>query len=426
MNEDNFMNSLLIKRTREQLLTIFSNGLAVVNGERCVYQFLTENPMPTQRIWIVAIGKAAGSMMLGANDFFTSVDDEIAELVAGLVITKQGHGVTINNDRIAMIESDHPFPTARSLAAGHRLLEFVRQVPASDTLLLLISGGASALVEVLPEHASLEQVDALNHWLLSNPWPIEEINRVRQSVSCIKKGKLLGFIQTPHLLQLTISDVANNDLSIIGSGLLVPETQQSLVSSISLPDWVKQMHGSCPGMSAYLNDHDVQHRIIADNTRARAAVESYALSIGFKVIVNETISGEIHEASRTIAKRLKEGKAGLYVWGGETVVELPDKPGQGGRCQSLALLLAEELDQQTDIILLAAGTDGTDGPGEAAGALIDGLTVQRGRLSGLDSKKELSRANAGYYLQESGDLIDTGPTGTNVMDLVIAIKLDTR
>ena len=421
------MNSKMIMHVREQLLKIFSIGLDAVNGRRCVYQDLTQNPLPGRRVWVAAIGKAAHSMMLGACDYFNSVYGDTAELVSGLVITKPGHGVTFDTENIVLIESDHPIPTDRSLEAGQRLLEFVTQVPDSDCLLFLISGGTSALVEVLPVGTTLEQLNKLNQWLLSNPWSIDQINQVRQSVSCIKKGKLLDYINTPHVLQLTISDVVSNDLSVIGSGLLVSETTKPANVPIPLPGWVKQMQGICaentrttPG-----NVH-VEHRIIADNARAREAIETDAATLGLITRLNTTFEGDVDAAGRMIANTLINGEPGIYIWGGETVIDLPDNPGQGGRSQSLALLLAQAIDQHNDIVLLAAGSDGSDGPTDVAGAMIDGMTIERGKLSDLNSQFALSRANAGAYLEETGDLIDTGPTGTNVMDLVIGIKLDAR
>lgn len=426
------MNLQSIKQVRGQLLTIFAIGLKAVNGRFCVGQFLSQNKLPTQRVWVAAIGKAASSMMSGACDFF-DLSKHKAQLIEGLVITKQGHSSAIGEPRITIIESDHPIPTQRSLDAGQQLVEFVKQVPENDTLLFLISGGSSALVEVLPENGlanktKLEQLQALNYLLLSNPWPIAVINQVRQSVSCIKNGKLLNNIKTPHCIQLTLSDVANNDVSIIGSGLLVTGTKAYSDNTIELPDWVKQMQAAASSslQSPSGKRRHVEHAIIADNAQARNAIEQYAALNDLEIIVNETIEGEIQAVSKMIATTLREGSPGLYVWGGETVVNLPENPGQGGRCQSLALHVAEEIDQHNDIVLLAIGTDGTDGPGDAAGALIDGLTIQRGTQSGLDSRQELSRANAGEYLAETGDLIDTGPTGTNVMDLVIGLKLSIR
>ncbi len=417
------MNSLRTKQAREQLLTIFAIGLEAVKGRSCVAQFLSQNRLPTQRAWVVAIGKAASGMMSGASDFF-DLPEHGSRLIEGLVITKQGHSAVTDVSRITIIESDHPVPTQRSLDAGQQLVEFVKRVPENDTLLFLISGGTSSLVEVLPESVSIEQLAALNHLLLSNPWSIDEINRIRQSVSCIKNGKLLGAIKTPHCVQLTISDVADNDLSIIGSGLLVKGTKRYSDNAFELPDWVKRMQANCSISSGPLPPgHRVEHKIIADNAQARKAIEQFAFSNDLDLIVNKTIDGEVSTASKMIATTLKEGSPGLYVWGGETVVNLPEKPGRGGRCQSLALSIAEEIDQHNDTVLLAIGTDGTDGPGDVAGALIDGLTIQRGLQFGLDSRKELLRANAGEYLEETGDLIDTGPTGTNVVDLIIGLKL---
>lgn len=423
-HEYNLMNLKSIKQAREQLLTIFSKGLEAVNGHRCVARYLSQNKLPTDKVWVVAIGKAAGSMMSGARECLDSAQS-VTELVSALVITKQGHGVAFNDKRITLIESDHPVPTQRSLDAGRDLVEYVKQVPETDSLLFLISGGTSALVEVLSEQVSIKQLDSLNRLLLSNPWPIDAINRVRQSVSCIKNGKLLDGIKTPHCIQLTISDVPNNDLSIIGSGLLVKGTTQYSDSAIVIPDWVAQMQVDCSIASDPVRtNHQVEHKIVADNILARKTIERFISSIDLDLVVNETIDGEVAVVSKKIAATLKGGRAGVYVWGGETVVNLPEHPGQGGRCQSLALQVAEEIDQRDDIVLLAIGTDGTDGPGDSAGALVDGLTIQRGLQLGLDSQKELLRANAGHFLEETGDLIDTGPTGTNVMDLLIGIKLN--
>jgi len=435
-HEYNLMNFQSIKQAREQLLTIFSKGLTAVNGHHCVAEYLSQNSLPTEKVWVVAIGKAASSMMLGALEYLDSVQSE-SRLTAGLVITKQGHGGSFSDKRITVIESDHPVATQRSLDAGQRLVEYVSLIPETDTLLFLISGGTSALVEVLPENTSpnktkAEQLSELNHLLLSNPWPIDEINRVRQSVSCIKNGKLLGAIKTPHCVQLTISDVPNNDLSIIGSGLLVKGTTQHSKSAIALPDWVKRMQANCSPSACLVSletspvEHQVEHGIVADNTLARKAIAQFVSSTGLELLVNEAIDGEVTAASKTIATTLNEGRAGVYLWGGETVIDLPEYPGLGGRCQSLALHVAEQINQREDVVLLAIGTDGTDGPGDAAGAVIDGLTIQRGLQSGFDSHKELLNANAGHYLEETGDLIDTGPTGTNVMDLIIGIKLDTH
>ena len=416
------MNLRIIKQSRAKLLTIFSKGLQSVNGQHSVFEYLRHNSLPTGQIWVVAVGKAACSMMRGLTEFLESVQQQTS-LASALVITKQGYAELFEQECIDVIESDHPIPSERSLEAGQRLVDFVQRVPEQDTLLFLISGGTSALVEVLAENVSIEQLVRLNCWLLSNPWSIDQINQVRQTVSRIKGGKLLDIIRTAHCIQLTISDVASNDLSVIGSGLLVKPESKGTFQEINVPDWVKEMQPFQQAPTTQLQPVPVEHHIVADNAQAREAITDYAESIGLQVISNQTISGDIETASEVIARTLIEGPDGLYLWGGETVVDLPKESGQGGRCQSLALLIAEKITGYNDIVVLAAGTDGTDGPGDVAGAMIDGMTIVRGMELGLDSRKELLKANAGYYLEETSDLVDTGPTGTNVMDLIIAIKL---
>lgn len=424
------MNLNSVKQARAQLLTIFTKGLQAVNGRERVYRDLLDHGLPDGRIWVAAIGKAASSMMAGSIEYLDSGNHgdgaNESRLAAALVVTKRGHAASFDS-RVKVLESDHPVPGARSLEAGQALVDFVSRVPENETLLLLISGGTSALVEVLSDSVTLEQLEELNHWLLANPWPIHEINRVRQLVSNIKYGKLLNFINTRKIIQLTISDVAGNDLSTIGSGLLVPATEESSHHAIELPDWLKQLEAvkyrQLIKDESVKKGSDVEHRIIADNAMARRAVAEYVESLELTVFCNEPIAGEVTVVSQHITKVLEQGKPGLYVWGGEVVVDLPADPGKGGRCQHLALQVAERICRYKDIVLLAAGTDGTDGPGDVAGALVDSQTTQRGNLLGLDSRDELRRANAGFYLDETGDLVDTGPTGTNVMDLVIGLKL---
>jgi hydroxypyruvate reductase len=136
------------------------------------------------------------------------------------------------------------------------------------------------------------------------------------------------------------------------------------------------------------------------------------------------LKGDARVAGAAIATRIKEGLPGLYLWGGETTVTLPPVPGRGGRCQTLALEAAVAIAGRQDCFLLAAGTDGSDGPGEDAGALVDGGTTARGAADCFDAQDALSRADAGTFLEASGDLLSTGPTGTNVMDVVFALKIE--
>jgi len=408
------MNLKQIEQLRGQLLTIYTIALESVNGEYCTRIALSERPIKHTVIKVVAVGKAAQGMMNGA---MTALGDQIS---SALVITKQDHCETSTDRRIEVLESDHPIPSARSLFAGERLLAFVQAVKQTETLLFLISGGTSALVEVLNDSVSLEQLVELNNGCISRAYSIKQINTRRKSVSKIKAGGLLNYINTKQCIQLTISDVQNNDLSIIGSGLLVADnslTEKDNIMEDILPAGIRDLGQT----ETRPSKTSVLHHIVADNRLAREAIKTYAQQQGWAIQYNEEIYSEVRLAARQISEILLNGDNGLYIWGGECVITLSEQPGQGGRCQSLALAIAEYIAGE-DIVVLVVGTDGSDGPGEAAGALIDGLTLERGETLGLNLGQELAADNAGYYLSETGDLIDTGPTDTNVMDLIMAFK----
>ncbi len=415
------MNPKQVTTVRNQLLTMFSIALSAVDGQHCTKAFFVSNPLSTRNVRAVAIGKAAAGMMQGA---ISGLGDKLR---SGLVITKQGYSHGQFDQRITQIESDHPIPSERSLLAGQQLVSFIEQVKGNELLLMLISGGTSSLVEVLDEKIKLQQLEKLNDWCMSQPFSISQINAMRKSISKIKDGRLLNYINSEHVLQLTISDVEGNDLSVIGSGLLVvndhSEEKPRISEAMPLPEWLSFLIRTEPEMQKSMQKMPtkIQHHILADNQRAREAISERAKSINLPVQINQEIYLELIQAADLISKNLIDGEPGLYIWGGECVLTLPDKPGQGGRCQSLALAIAEYING-LDIVVLVAGTDGSDGPGEAAGALIDGQTISRGLELGLDASEELQKANAGYYLSETGDLIDTGPTDTNVMDLIIALK----
>ncbi len=204
----------------KKLLEIFQASLKAVNGRTCVRKYLKNSPQsnPTH---IVAIGKAASSMMLGALDYVGE------NLQQGLVITKQGH-LDVALEKIAgltCLESAHPVPDIRSLEAGAGLVRFLKEAPEEAEFLFLISGGTSSLVEVLPDHVSLEMLQRVNEWLLSGGLDIHQMNEVRQSISLIKGGRLAEYLQGRSTLALLISDVPGDDPAGIGSGLLTKKNR---------------------------------------------------------------------------------------------------------------------------------------------------------------------------------------------------------
>jgi glycerate 2-kinase len=404
----------------DDLLNFFSHSLAVVNGRRCVENFLLQHALPMAKMRVIAIGKAAASMLQGV------LTGHAHQVAAGLIITKAGHTEVLKAGTIPIVqlESAHPYPDQRSIEAGRQLLQFIEQTPADCGLLFLISGGTSSLVEVLPAGVTVEQLQQLNRWLLAQGWPIDIMNRIRKSVSLIKAGRLARYVAAHPVMQLVISDVPGDDLSVIGSGLLVPDSHATDLPA-DMPDWLVHMQAHVPPAPTQAEPcfANIQSDIIASNTLLRAEMARQAEAMGYALRCNEVLCGDAASQGVTIAQTLLDGPAGLYLWGGETVVTLPAQAGEGGRCQHLALAAAQVLAGHDNIAVLGVGTDGNDGPGDVAGALIDGQTLQRARDAGaLPAEVALRQADAGRFLAASGDLVDTGPTGTNVMDIVIGLK----
>lgn len=371
------------------------------------------------RVWAVAIGKAAAAMLAGARQ---ALGDSLER---ALLVTKAGHAAGPWPAGCEIIEAGHPVPDAASLRAGRRLREWLAAAPPDVRLLFLISGGASSLVEVLPEGMMLEDSQRVNAWLLASGWPIGRMNALRRRLSRIKGGRLLDHLSGRNLRALLISDVPSDDPAVIGSGLLFPASEVEDVNSDELPYWLRPWLECAVVQDAWTGARPrVEAEIVARLDQALDAAASSANALGYAVHREALrLDGDAVEAGRRIAAILIAAAPGIYLWGGETTVRLPERPGQGGRCQQLALAAAEVLSGHEGIALLAAGTDGSDGPGDAAGACIDGQTIARGSQEGLDASIALRLADAGRFLEAAGDLIDTGPTGTNVTDLVIGLKV---
>jgi hydroxypyruvate reductase len=225
---------------------------------------------------------------------------------------------------------------------------------------------------------------------------------------------------------LAISDVPGDDPRAIGSGPLVADESLAKPLASHLPDFVRAALDRAPAAPAPGDGcfERVRFEIVARLDDAKRAAAEAAERRGYRIeLMPEFIAGEAVEVGARLARRLLESQPGVVrVWGGETTVRLPPRPGRGGRNQSLALAAALELAGREDLFFLAAGTDGTDGPTQDAGALVDGGTVARGALHGLDARDALIRADAGTFLEASADLIHTGPTGTNVMDLILEVR----
>jgi hydroxypyruvate reductase len=404
-------------RARSQLLTIAMEAVEAVGGARRVAESLREPPWQGPAC-LIAIGKAACRMARGAHDALGN--DGIR---AGLVITKRGSAEPLP---WPVIEAGHPLPDEASLEAGRRLQEFVADLPGNAPVLVLLSGGGSALVERLPEGFGLSDLQRLNLWLLGSGLPIGAMNTIRKRLSLIKGGRLAALLHPRPVWCLAISDVPGNDPRAIASGPLTPEPDARLDVS-SLPEFVRALLAHAMSLPKADDPcfRNMNYRIIATNEDAKQAAAQAAVRLGYQAVLEpEFVEGDAVTAGSRLARALLASPAGsIHVWGGETTVKLPARPGRGGRNQALALSAARTLRDQANAFFLAIGTDGSDGPTEDAGALVDGGTIARGSAAGLDAERALTAADAGSFLEASGDLVHTGPTGTNVMDLMIGLRL---
>lgn len=398
---------------QDLILDLYRRALAAVEGRSCVRDWLHAHP-PGGPYHLVALGKAAGAMTAGALE----ADGE--GLRSGLVITRHGYlddAAVYRDPRILALEAGHPLPDEHSLAAGAALRLFLEQAPDDARFLFLVSGGASSLAEVPVPGVSLQDLRQLNLWLLGSGLPIGAVNRVRTAVSRIKGGRLAAELHGRAATLLLMSDVPGDVPEDIGSGLLLPSAPQTL-PELPLRFAALPLQGKPVPASAGVHAH-----IVASNRHAREALAAAARAAGHAVEDHGSFpEADAAACGERIAQILLKAAKGVHVWGGETTVKLPENPGQGGRNQHLALAAARVLAGTAGVALLAAGTDGSDGGSDDAGALVDGATLERGSDAGYDAADCLARADAGSFLEVSGDLVHTGPTGTNVMDLVIAFK----
>ena len=414
------MAAAALQTARRQLLGLYHAALAAVDGRRRVREYLREAHL-VPPVHVVAVGKAAVPMLQGALD-------ALGPAVAGaLAVAPEGacaeHPSGLPGLRC--LEAPHPVPDERSVAAGKAVVQALAQIPPEGSLLFLTSGGASSLVELPAPGVSLDALREATRWLLASGLPIHAVNRVRKALSAIKGGRLAAGLRGRPALHLVMADVPGDELASIGSGLVVPHGAADLDGrGIVLPQWLENLvAGSLPPAPEEAF-RGLRHAVVASGAHARSVAAHRGRRLGYAVQRHaEPLVGDARQAGVRIAERILASPPGLQIWSSETTVRLPPTPGRGGRCQTLALAAAMVLAGSPDVVLLAAGTDGRDGSSEDAGAVVDGGTVARGTLAGLSPEDCLDRADAGNFLEASGDLIHTGMTGTNVMDLILALRL---
>ena len=399
-----------MSKTRNDLLAIFQAGLDAVAGKTVVSEEIRKNKYP-EKFHVVAIGKAADAMLQGVPE---------SQIISGLLISKHGHILQSQQSaKIKSIESDHPIPKKASLKAGQALIGYLQNLPKNEPCLFLISGGTSSLAEVVKNGWSLSELTELTDYLLANAYPINEINAVRKQLSKIKGGGLWDYLGEREVHCLMISDVPNDNPEDIGSGLLFPSAPQTTLPE--LPEkWKNKIQVDRPATPL----KSFNWKIIASLSKAKEASAEMAKQLGYTVsVVPEFLKGEASSVALNCVQYLNNSPDTLFIWGGETTVRLPKNAGKGGRNQHLALVGAGAMANLKKAYLLVVGTDGTDGMTNATGALVNNKTLKKGEKLGMDASDYLLRADSNTFFSKTDELVVTGATGTNVMDLVFGISL---
>jgi hydroxypyruvate reductase len=352
-----------------------------------------------------------------------------AGITAGEINVKDGHGAKLR--RIKINECGHPVPDQRGVAGARRIAQIASQAGPDDLVICLISGGASALLPLPAPSITLVQKQKITRSLLACGASIHEINCVRKHISAIKGGQLARLAYPATLLTLILSDVVGDDLDVIGSGPTVPDRSaiadaRAILSKYGIPNQLHMEETPKPGDKVFQKTRNV---ILGSNALAVDAAAMEASRLGFNSLVLSTsLVGEAREVARVHAAIAREIQVAgrpvrvpaCVISGGETTVTIRGK-GLGGRNQEFALAAAIDIAGLGDTVILSAGTDGTDGPTDAAGAIADGETLARAQALGLDASAYLMNNDSYHFFKATGDLIQTGPTGTNVADIQLIL-----
>ena len=443
------MPSKSLEKLRRDARKIFMAGVKRVEPATAVKNFVhpEDNTITVdtreyalnqiENIYVIGAGKAAAPMALAVEEI---LGDRINE---GLINTKYGHGLPLNT--IELREAGHPLPDEAGMQGAEAILSLTEKAKDEDLIICLISGGGSALLPLPVESISLKEKQEVTSLLLGCGATIREINAIRKHISRIKGGRLAEVSWPAQLLTLILSDVVGDPLDVIASGPTVPD-QSTFEDCLAIVKKYKLESKVSPSIRNYLREGAAgrkedtpepgngcfartQNVIIGSNIQAITASASEARQLGYyPLILSSLIEGETRQVAKVHAAIAKEvirtgnpiAKPACLISGGETTVTLRGE-GKGGRNQEFVLAAALEMKDLKMTVILSGGTDGTDGPTDAAGAIADGNTVRRSLRKGMDPASCLDRNDSYNFFSKLGDLLITGPTKTNVMDLRIII-----
>jgi len=437
------------KKLRRDALEIFQSGLEAVNPQKAIIRNLifevgklkvgekTYDLEDYKQIFIFGAGKASAAMAQPLEEIL------MERIKGGLINVKYGHVLPLK--KIEINEAGHPLPDEAGFRGAKKMVEMLKKTGERDLVFFLISGGGSALLPYPQEGVSLDDKKKVTQILLEAGATIAEINIVRKHISKLKGGRLAKIVFPSSLISLILSDVVDDKLDTIASGPTVPD-ESTFKDCLEIAQrygvWEKFPVGVRrlieKGLSGLVDEtpkeddpafKKVQNVIIARNRDAVESARRKAEELGYNaMIISTSVEGEAKEVAKVhvaIAKEILSSgnplkRPACVISGGETTVTIRGK-GLGGRNQEFALEAAIGIEGYPGVLILSCGTDGTDGPTDAAGAMVDGMSVRRAKELGLEARKYLRENDSYHFFKRLGDLIFTGPTFTNVMDLRLVL-----
>jgi len=423
---------------REAARSVFDAGLAAADVAPLVRRALADVRLaPSGRVRVVGAGKASGAMAAAAE---AALGDVIAD---GLVVVKDGYRAPTH--RITLVEAGHPVPDARGEAAARRIRALAETCGADDLLLVLVSGGGSALTPAPVPPITLADKQAMTRLLLAAGANINQLNAVRKHCSLLKGGQLARAAAPARVHALLLSDVIGDPLDVIASGPTAPDASTFAEARAILERFDLLARAPAPivdrlerGMRGEVPEtpkpddpvfRHVTNTVIGNNALVVDAAAARARALGYTPhVLTRSLEGEaraVAEELVALARQIRDRRGPVaapacVIAGGETTVTVRGK-GAGGRCQEFGLAAALAFEGQAGVVALAAGTDGTDGPTDAAGAVVDGDSARRARERGLDPRASLDANDSNPVLAVTGDLVVTGPTNTNLLDLYLLL-----
>ena len=390
------------------------------------------------KLFVVGFGKASPSMAMAIEDNFSEVITE------GVIVTKYGHTKRNLKSVIKVYEAGHPLPDENGLKATEKIKNLLSAADEKTMVLCLISGGGSSLLVAPVDGIDLASKREINSLLLNSGAEIEEINTVRKHLSKVKGGRLAELAYPAKVLSLIISDVIGDKIDVIASGPTAPDpsTYEDAIEVLKkynlwkkIPQNIKEvLEKGRKGLVHETPKRDskifekVENIIVGSNKIALRSAKKKAEEMGFETeILTFELKGEAREAGRWLAEKAVRflnskgrNRKICLLSGGETTVSVKGN-GTGGRNMEFALSFAMEIEGKNGITLLSAGTDGTDGPTDAAGAIVDGETIKKAKRMGINPGAYLKKNDSYNFFKKVGGLFITGPTGTNVMDIQVVI-----